>query len=134
MGLWEDALISLIIVLPLIVWLWSGTINPAFEDALRASARFNAQEIASVINVLQASPEGTEHKYSLPALNCTVKIDSRVNVTIQERITHITDYIHSPVAVEPGKFECSDRKERTLAFYRSRNRISASCNEGSKPC
>ncbi|MBI2971240.1 MAG: hypothetical protein HYY37_02355 [Candidatus Aenigmarchaeota archaeon] len=121
---WADIIVSLAVVLIVVgFFIWSGTIGPSLDEQLRGQAALNAQQIAGIINVLQASPSGTTHAYHLPARECKVKIGIQVNFSIDEGVSHVTDYIRTPAALEQYEFDCDEQREKTLTFSRADGRI-----------
>ncbi len=65
-------------------------INPlqaAIEEAVQNHAQLQGQRLISMINIAQKSPDGTEYKFEMPKLNCTVHMsDNILKITISPAV------------------------------------------------
>lgn len=70
-GIIERVLMIIVVLVPaLILVSYHGTNLVTLVDGGRQlDARFGAMEIASAISVLQAGPDGVEHRYPLPSVD-----------------------------------------------------------------
>jgi len=70
-GVIEKVLMLIWILLPvLIIVTWHGpNLITLMEGGAKIEAQFSAMDIAGAISMLQAGPDGVEHKYSLPNLD-----------------------------------------------------------------
>lgn len=99
-GLLQWIFISLALTL-LIVAVIMTQLQGAIDELIKMNKRYQALEVAGIINALQASPIETTHAYSSPL--CVEIVDRTVEIK-DYSIEHIT----SPVEVEPGTFGCGE--------------------------
>lgn len=97
-------------------------INPlqaGIDEAIKGTAKLQAQRIVSAINLVSSSPDGTTYNFEMPDSKCKVKItDSFVSLTITpvagNDITHTESIIQTPVGITNDEFDCKLKKNLVL--------------------
>ena len=102
-GTLQWVFISLVLTL-IIVIVAITQLHGAIDERIRMNARYQALEVSGIINVLQASPVETSHKYLSPL--CVEIVDHAVKVK-----DYSVELIRSPVEVEPGTIGCGEDEE-----------------------
>lgn len=77
------AALILVLSMPL-AYIGAQHLALARETDLKNDARFLTFEMASIINILQSAPDGTEHVFELPGEKCKIEIlpsENKVKIT-----------------------------------------------------
>jgi hypothetical protein len=117
------AFIQVAILLVFVTW----AINPIFKSlelAQQNSARLNAQELAGVINTMQASPADMTYTAYLPPVTCTVEINEKFvkfDLTAGgKRQVVVMNLIQTPTKIYGNTFQCRNKK---ITIVKSNGRI-----------
>ena len=95
-----------------------GTVN----EVIRRGALSQAEQVAGIINVLQASPSGSSHRYILKEGDCVLKTNSvYVNFTAA-KLSASKDIINY-VQVEDGEIKCEAKNDKAVFIKRCGDRI-----------
>jgi hypothetical protein len=132
-GITIVTLTLLILILVIFVYLLGGPILGITQGSASQRLSMAANEISGVINLIQASPEGTFHVVSLEK-SCTVEITPEstiVSVQIDEKkvLSSKSGIIKSSVAVEPATLDC-----KIGAAYVMRCGSTIRISQKTKPC
>ena len=124
------------VVVLLVLTAVSPAIQSSVDTSIKTSARLNAQNIVSIINMLQASPAVTTHTYKLPMVLCKIEIAPRdmsryVKVTMNndERNSYTLNIIETGMNInvlsdaENKILECSNSETVEITFTRYSDRI-----------
>lgn len=110
------------VIVLLMVSLSLSPLQGSYDIAKESSAMLRAQEIVGIINILRISPVNTSHKYTLPKLECTIKIEHNfVNVTItsgssrQDYILYLIEPVAS-VVIKGEMMQCDKEKKLPFVF------------------
>ena len=106
------SLLGIAIILAAVV----SPVEDVFTETYRTSAKFHANEISGIINIMATSDDVTTHYYLLPKIECTVKAErNSINVTIlkeEEPVTAIREVVPG-AKLKPTTIECSkDARKR----------------------
>ena len=118
------ALLSFVVVVIVMIGVltpWTDLVN----EAIRTSAHIQATQIASIINLLQSSPDKTTHSYVLPRAECNVTIGDNVLFRIKDvkydRAS--VDIIKTNITIQKFFTECNDTISKGILFIRDGNEI-----------
>ncbi|KHO47687.1 MAG: hypothetical protein QT00_C0002G0347 [archaeon GW2011_AR5] len=92
-------------------------VNPlqvAIGEAVQNSAQLQSQRLASVINIVQSSPDGTTYRFNMPNANCRVLItNGLIHMSITPvagtNISYTMSGIKTPTIINAGtngEFAC----------------------------
>ena len=110
---------SLIMMLVMLA-LSTGFTKPLIESQIKASARYTALHLASVINELVSAPENTSFITELPRVNCSVLIDSfDVWVKIGEQVARAPHVVYEV----SSRLACSSQRPVRIKLVKKRSSI-----------
>ncbi|MBI4163132.1 MAG: hypothetical protein HY513_05600 [Candidatus Aenigmarchaeota archaeon] len=131
-----------LLVLAIEVTTVAHVIYGAFDESASLSAAMNGERVSGVVNLLQASPAGTQHQYLLPRGSCALRVrpgsitfsakSSNVQINYSSDYTkNIDENFKNKVKVAGDFFEteCNKRSEKTIYFKRCEREIKVSLNE-----
>ncbi|MBI2076017.1 MAG: hypothetical protein HYT72_02080 [Candidatus Aenigmarchaeota archaeon] len=140
-GMTLVTLIVLILVLVIFVGFLVRLLFDTTNESLEQQLSMRANEIAGIINLLQASPSGTFHVVELNK-DCTVEISpDNVVISVQSqpwiptlklttlRQSSKSGIIKTALSIEPAKLECKDG-----AAYIMRCLDTIKASQKTKPC
>jgi hypothetical protein len=95
-------------------------IQAAIDQSIANSERLMAEELRSVINLIQAYPDITTHTINIMTRKCTINVDQKsVSVFIKTKVT--LDLMQTDNIVQKAEIDCM--KSRQLIIRKSMNQI-----------
>jgi len=121
--LWLGMVLSITLI---IVSLSVSPLSGAVTQAIKTSARLNAQRMGSAINILQTSPDGTCYAHILPKNPCKVVVSSKSVTFAMESFGNFYNYtmdLIQGVPVNNITIYCDPNNEKTIYAVRFDDRI-----------
>ncbi len=127
-GLVLKDLIILIVMLVMFAASIVIAINSMSKEAREQKAMMSANEIAGIINMMQASPKGTFHAVSLEK-SCTVSVTPESVTVTLDKVSKKAGVIKTSLIVEPKTLQCKDG-----AAYVMRCEDTIKVSQRTRPC
>lgn len=126
---------TIVLILTLVlVGAFAAPVSDVTEEFVRRSAFLQAEQVAGLVNVLQASPAGTSHIYYLPKGECELTTNQLlVNLTAGKQ-TAIKEVVKNEAVLADSSIKCDKGREKPLYIKRCGNKILVSEAAGKREC
>ena len=119
-------IISKTIIILMLTLIMLGAFAPAIagslDEYIKRTLFVQTEQMAGLINVMQASPSGTSHKFFLPKGECELTVTNGV-INLTQNKNSIVREIISHMVVEDKKILCIKGEDKVFYIKRCGDRI-----------
>ncbi len=129
LGALMNLMMSTIIMLvagAMIIMTFVPLVLGASDRAVFESSRIQAEQIASIINSVQAAPDGFSHEYLLPKKQCTLRIsDYFIEMETTKGVSDVYTFglVQTDVTVADVEIKCDQTQSKLVYFIKCKNTV-----------
>ncbi len=117
----SKTMITLMITL-ILLGAFAPAITGSLDEYIKRTLFLQTEQIVGLINVAEASPSGTSHKFFLPKGECELTIASGVINLTQDKSSAVREAI-SHIEIENKKISCNKAEDKIFYIKRCGDKI-----------